>query len=86
MNRIFTTEEINLLIEALERQEAEIETDIVEAEIANASTSAIFAHSSDLVSVKLMKQFFENVAEQDDCMFAEGTTVETATAIKTFVK
>jgi hypothetical protein len=74
MNRIFTEEEINLLIEALEQQEADINDEIIEAEEINAANSIIFAYSSELMSVKMMKQYFQNIQERGELLNTQGIT------------
>lgn len=76
--KIFTQEEINLLVEALDAQVSDIEMEIMEAEDVGSPDSVIFAYSKDYAAAKIMKQFFENVQEQDDCMFAEGCTDDQA--------
>jgi hypothetical protein len=86
MKRIFTDTEVEILIEALESHLAAVEDDIVQAGYVNAADSVIFAFSKDMVATKIMLQFFQNVHEQDDCLFAEGCTEDVATMMAAFTE
>jgi hypothetical protein len=86
MKKIFTQEELELLKEALQSQVTEIEMNIIEAEDNDSPDSVIFAYSKDFAASKIMKQFIENVMEQDDCLFAEGCSDDVAIALSGFTE
>jgi len=86
MKKIFTEEDLTLLIEALAAQEADVKEDIMDAEEIKAPDSVIFAYSKEMIAVQLMKQFFENVHKQEECMFAEGCTKEEAIQMSRFTE
>ena len=86
MKKIFVEEDMNILVEALEAHDIKVQEEIIEAEESNAANSVVFGLSKDMVATKLMKQFFENVSEHDDCMFAEGCNEDVATMMATFTE
>ena len=86
MKKIFVEEDMTILVEALEAQLIKVEEEIIKAEEANDANSVVFALSKDMVATKLMKQFFENVSEQDDCMFAEGCNEDVAVLMAGFTE